>query len=89
MPVFLPHPRIRTVRPAGFEPATPCTLSRCATKLRHGLSPPPARRGSLTQFPVPFQRHVDRAPIRTLLHILLVIPASMCQGCKQGSSFSC
>ncbi len=30
------------VGPAGFEPATPCSQSRCATKLRYGptsLSP--------------------------------------------------
>lgn len=24
------------VGPAGFEPAAPCSQSRCATKLRHG-----------------------------------------------------
>jgi hypothetical protein len=30
-----PDHRVRFIGAAGFEPATPCSQSRCATKLRH------------------------------------------------------
>src|SRR5579885_1333524 len=29
-------PRVIHIGPAGFEPATPCTPSKCATRLRYG-----------------------------------------------------
>ena len=66
----------------GFEPPTPCTQNRCATRLRH--APNHARFLTLiSEIEKPYLRESRSAPPKALNHKAMLQGAPRKQGCAQ------